>query len=249
MTTTRTDGTGLDRAEADRFREILAAHVPEDSEFYQNVSKGYDIFSAVLEKAVKAGGLPQHGMGIIFCKTGEMTSALEDAIEEAEPYNGRPHSLYDHDINQVVGDRCTLDGALLALSSGLIQYAGVELPLGTPGYKRKYGIPRDVKMKEFMEFDDTKEPVGFRTRAALNASDVFGEQMIILTLGEGGEINLYYCGDRIYNSAGREMHWELAERMPRTRNNVVPLSLTYALKPEPPQDRYAATQQITSLAS
>jgi len=207
--------------EATRFREAVAEVIPEDSRQYKNVCRAYDIFVGVRDKALERHGRVPHGVGLVFPESDELTSELEDAIEEAVPYNGKPHSIYDPDIEQVIGEKCELDGALLVQTSGLIPYAGVELELGTPGYKRRYGIPRDVKMKEFMGFEDTDEPVGFRTRSALNASHYF----TILTLGEGGEINLYYCGDRLYNSAGRKMHWELADpkRLPQHLRKVIEL--------------------------
>lgn len=201
----------------DNFRELLAEYVPTDSRFYTNIAKVYDILQSV--------GQESRGHGVTFVvRKDDDISNLEEHLEDTVPYNGKPHNIYDTDITSVVDERREIDGAVLVDTDGQITHAGIGLPFYMPAYKKEYGI--EANIGEFMGFNlQTEPPVGLRTRSALYASYEFGDNVAILTLGEGGEINLYYCGDRIYNSAGRVMHWEMAKKLPKTRDDVVSLPL------------------------
>lgn len=200
--------------ETNNFNEILSEYLHTDSVFYTNISRAYSILERVAEKPLG------HGVTLVLMKD-HNTSNLEKHLEDAVPYNGRPHHIYDTDITEVVNEKRELDGALLIDPNGQITHAGIGLPFNMPEYKKEYGI--EANIGEFMGFDIQNEPpVGLRMRSALYASHEFGDNVVILTLGEGGEINLYYCGDRLYNSAGRTIRWDLAKKMPPTREKILP---------------------------
>ncbi|MFC1741423.1 hypothetical protein ACFL3V_02720 [Nanoarchaeota archaeon] len=183
-----------------------ASYIPAYTEFYQRIQKGHTILDEIKKRG--AG----HGVTFLIVDKG-VTSDLEEYLDDAVPFNGRPHFFDDVDITDVVQKKREVDGAFLVDADEQLTHAGVGLPYDMPQYKRQYGIKDNIS--SFMGFDLEKEdPVGLRNRSALYASNYFGDNVAILTLGESGEINLYYCGNRVYNSAGREVHWEMAERVP-----------------------------------
>ncbi len=226
--------------EAENFRNVVAEFVLTDSEFYRNICRTYDLLEQV--------GQEPNGHGVTFVVSeSQEISRLEEYLEDTVPYNGRPHSIYDHDIAGVVNEKREIDGAVLVDTSGQITHAGIGLPFYMPAYKKEFGI--EANIGEFMGFNlKTEPPVGLRMRSALYASHEFGDEFAILTLGEGGELNLYYCGDRVYNSAGRQMRWDLAKKRPKTRDDVVPLPLAYARKPEIYQDIGDQPEAYASIA-
>lgn len=200
--------------EAKEFRDALAQHIPESSNFYSNINRIYDILSEVRGKT--------DGHGITFViRRDEEPSRLDKHLRNAKPYNGRNHSIYERDIAGTVASKRERDLATIVNSDGRIVGAGVYLPADDVAYQQRHGI--DCNISEFMDFTPDEDGPGGRTISALCSSELIGDSVAILTLGENhpgenkGQINLYYCGDRLYNSAGREMLWEAAETLPPTR--------------------------------
>lgn len=194
------------------FEDILAEHI-SDREFYERGVKGFYLLEAVNDNS------DGHGVTLVIRRDAK-PSRLDRHLRNAQPYNGINHNLYDHDITDIVMQRREKDLATIVDASGDISGSGVYLPGDDVAYQEKYGIGTDIST--FMGFDPKKKTPGGRTISALCASDLIGESVLILTLGETspegekGEINAYFRGDRIYNSAGREMHWEeYAARKPK----------------------------------
>jgi hypothetical protein len=204
----------MTRGKAEEFKEVLGRYVKEGSGFYGRLCKVYDALSEVQDISEKARATPDskefpHGITAIVLRE-EIPAGLAADLEDSVQYNGRPHDMNDDDIGRVMYRKRELDGALIIDKNEIIAHAGVGLSMNIPEYKRRHGIKGNIN--DFMGFDVSMEdPVGMRNRSALYASDRDGDALAIFTFGESGEINLYYRGDRIYSSAGREMNWKMAK--------------------------------------
>ncbi len=204
----------MTNTEVNGFRQALTGYVTEGSNFYNNICRVYDILTNVRDRT--------DGHGITFViRRDEELSRLDKHLRNAKPYNGRTHNIHEEDIADVVASKRERDLATIVNSDGRIVGAGVYLPADDVAYQERHGIDCDIS--EFMDFTQEEDGPGGRTISALCSSELIGDSVAILTLGENhpgetkGQINLYYCGDRLYNSAGRQMRWEAAERLPPTR--------------------------------
>jgi hypothetical protein len=204
--------------EATEFNEVLAQYVPQSSDFYRRVRRAYDVLSQVKQQS--------DGHGITFVmRRDSRESTLDLYLADAHQYNGIPHNLNDPDITEVVAERREKDLATIIDENNNIAGANVPLPMDVVAYKERHGI--SATMATFLGYDSGEDAPGARTQSALCATGIIGESICIITLGETrpdgrkGPINVYYNGDRIYNSSGRRMRWELAERRPEHSDNVV----------------------------
>jgi hypothetical protein len=197
----------MTRGKTEEFKEVLGQYVQEGSGFYDRVVRAKQVLDEVRERSGGHG----HGIALILARDSSRPSALEKALEDATDYNNDTHSIYEPKMGQVADEHRELDGAVYVDERGEIRKGGVELPLATSDFKRAHGIPKEVNIRDFLGYDASDGPAGFRNRSALNGSYVFGKSVVILLLGENGEISMYYNGDRPYNSAGRKVRWNLAE--------------------------------------
>ncbi|MBW2964368.1 hypothetical protein KY363_02815 [Candidatus Woesearchaeota archaeon] len=234
------------RGEKAVFKETLAMYdryIDNSSRFYQRLIRANDVLTSVRE-------LPgHHGVTLFIMGDDPLPSNLEEFMEEATedavPFNGRRHTLNDFDIADAISARRELDGALLVEPDSSISYAGLELKVETSRFKSKYGIPNELNINAFLGYGEGSSPLGMRNRSALYTSDLFKRYAAIMLLGENKEIGLFYCGDRLYNSAGRAIHWEAAERLPRTREAKVVHEQPQVVYVEP---RHPATLLVTQTA-
>ncbi len=200
----------------DHFNSVAAQYLQEDSPFSSNVSKVYDILCKVQEHS--------DGHGITFVvRRSEHIIRLDRRLRNAKPYNDNSHTLDDADIVDVVVDHRDIDLATIVNHEGQITAASVYLPADDLMYQDKYGIECDIST--FLGYAKDEDGPGGRAISSLCASDMLDGDVAILTLGETspdgkkGEINVYFCGDRLYNSEDRPVRWDLADphRLPKTR--------------------------------
>ncbi|MFH1064865.1 MAG: hypothetical protein V1729_07305 [Candidatus Woesearchaeota archaeon] len=201
------------------FNSVAAQYLQKDSAFYSNVSKAHDILCKVRNQS--------DGHGITFVvRRNEYMPSLDRRLRNAKQYNEESHLLDDQDIVEVVADHREVDLATIVNNEGQITAASVYLPADDLMYQDKYGIQCDIST--FLGYAPDEDGAGGRAISSLCASDMFNGDVAILTLGETsptgkkGEINLYFQGDRLYNSKGRAVRWDLADplRLPKTRRQL-----------------------------
>jgi len=213
---------GMDDSEKTTLRDVLSKYLPENSNFYERITRAYDVLRQVRKQS------DGHGITLVL-RRDEKPSLLEEYMRHGKPYNGILHNLYDDDIARVMAEKRGKDFATVVDSISDIVVANVPLPVNTAEYAKKYGI--NVPIWEFLGYTPQEEAPGGRTNSALYATDVIGEDIFILTLGENkhggkkGSINAFYCGDRIYSSSGRKVRWDLADPdKTDKRSNVVDMN-------------------------
>jgi hypothetical protein len=205
---------------------ILKEYVPTYEDFYTTLEQAFNVLHQVKQRANT-----KHGVTFVVKRT-DGGSGIDSYVQDNVPYNGRPHNLFDKDIVDVASEKSHLDGACIVDNKGNVTYAGVILPINVMEYKRKYGI--EGKIQDFLGEGNNRDGIGARKTSALYASDVF-QDVMIFTLHEPNEkgdreISIWYRGNRVYNSAGREMNWEMAKNKPAGYANVI-------LFPEKPVSR------------
>jgi hypothetical protein len=203
--------------------EKLEYYIPQDRNLRERVLRAVSVFSEIAGNTWKdyithkQEDKTYHGITLGMCADQNRLSKselerLEQYLSDSVSYNKEPHNIFDKDMVPVATKHRELDGASIIDSNGNIEYAGILFPMNHQEFKRSHGI--ETKLAEFMG-EDPEKPVGARRVSALCASEYFGNALAIVTLHEPDErgnceISVWYDGDRIWNSAGKKMHWEYA---------------------------------------
>ncbi|HII71996.1 TPA: hypothetical protein HA265_04545 [Candidatus Woesearchaeota archaeon] len=193
---------------AETLREVLDQYIPE-SDFAARIETAYN----ALDRAKTLPCKEQHGVGLVL-RMSDQRSRLDRYTQGKPSYNGEPHSLYDNDIADVIAAHRHEDGAVEIDTRSNFVRKHVILPQEPVEYMDNFGITADYW--EFLGFDEHQEPPGTRATSALYATMRMPD-IAIVTLGEDNSINVYYNGDRLYNSAGKQVRWDLAKILPGHR--------------------------------
>ncbi|MBN1544976.1 hypothetical protein JW898_05965 [Candidatus Woesearchaeota archaeon] len=223
-----TDGVGSREAETlerilAKIRTSMPQRTEEEMEFSNLVSAWYETLQEIHDTS------DGHGITLVVWngeRGGE--GSFEDYLREARPYNGVPHRQSDADIVSVMSARRHRDAALVSGKYGEIMGANVPLPLDPIEMRKAYGILPQYQVADFMGCAKD-EDLGTRAASALCATNRFDE-IAIITLGENteagkkGPLRVYYGGNIVYSTDGKELRWECARAEARPDyGNVIPL--------------------------
>ncbi|MBU2561818.1 MAG: hypothetical protein KKD17_05970 [Nanoarchaeota archaeon] len=227
-----TDGVGSIAGTLDDVLQTITTRMPQTTErqkeFCDLVCEWYKTMEQVRESS--------DGHGVTMVVWDGRPSLFEEYLKQARPFNGVMHNVKDPDTPGVIANKRHRDAAMVSDPYGNVIGANVALPLDTVEMSSAYGL--NCLVADFMGYAEN-EDLGMRAASALWATKKFPE-VVIMTLGENAEdgtkgpIRVYFRGDLVQSTDGKELRWDCArpDARPGYGCKIVPLDRHRDYMPE-----------------